>query len=84
MLGREAPDAGSLTVGDTVVPMYVEQDRDLGSDKCASPSCQTLLFISIAVSESISESTPKTARGHGAGPGLSSDRCISPPERSLK
>lgn len=33
ILGREEPDSGSVTVGETVVPMWVEQDRDLSSDK---------------------------------------------------
>ncbi|HEY1251123.1 MAG TPA: energy-dependent translational throttle protein EttA [Thermoanaerobaculia bacterium] len=28
IMGREKPDAGKLTVGETVVPSYVDQDRD--------------------------------------------------------
>jgi ATP-binding cassette ChvD family protein len=28
IMGREKPDAGKLVVGDTVVPSYVDQDRD--------------------------------------------------------
>jgi ATPase subunit of ABC transporter with duplicated ATPase domains len=28
IVGKEKPDAGKLTVGDTVVPSYVDQDRD--------------------------------------------------------
>lgn len=28
IMGEQQPDAGSLTVGETVVPMYVDQSRD--------------------------------------------------------
>lgn len=34
IMGQETPDGGTLTVGETVVPMYVEQSReDLAVDK---------------------------------------------------
>jgi len=33
VMGLDQPDSGSVTVGQTVVPMYVAQDRDLDGDK---------------------------------------------------
>jgi len=34
IMGQEAPDGGQLDVGETVVPMYVDQSRDaLDGDK---------------------------------------------------
>lgn len=34
IMGQEAPDGGKLDVGETVVPMYVDQSRDaLDGDK---------------------------------------------------
>jgi ATPase subunit of ABC transporter with duplicated ATPase domains len=37
IMGLEAPDSGSLELGDTVVPMYVDQSRDaLMADKSVS------------------------------------------------
>jgi ATPase subunit of ABC transporter with duplicated ATPase domains len=38
IMGLEAPDAGTLELGDTVVPMYVDQSRD-GLDPSASVRC---------------------------------------------
>ncbi len=35
LLGQEAADGGSISLGNTVVPMWVEQERGLDSDKCA-------------------------------------------------
>ncbi len=38
MLGAQQADGGSITLGETVVPMYVEQERgDLASHKQARP-----------------------------------------------
>jgi ATPase subunit of ABC transporter with duplicated ATPase domains len=39
IMGLDKPDGGSLEVGDTVVPMYVDQSRDaLDPDKSVSRS----------------------------------------------
>src|SRR6185503_19151254 len=39
IVGQEAPDAGSIVIGDTVQMSYVDQSRDdLAADKTASPA----------------------------------------------
>ena len=41
ILGHEKPDAGDIVVGETVVPMYVEQSRESLDGKRSEPFAQS-------------------------------------------